>query len=652
MKNIAVLIYNVIIEYNLDVLNGILSFFEDKKDCRVIVAPVNAPHDITLGFDYQYWTSVEVLKSKDIDGIIIVTNSFTRNIEVEHLSLELQDFKSKPVVSVSVPLNIENSRYTSSECGDSYIKVIEHLKNKHNRKKIAFVAADKYYSQESIDRLEAFKTALEINNLEFNPDLVISGDFTPGTARDNILSRYKTKEDIDFDAIVCVNDYTAGGVLLAFMGLDVKVPDEVSVVGFDNSAFCLMTYPTLSSINQDVPGSSKKAAELLYRMVNGEEIPEKTETQCFPVYRQSCGCIESSTHSTAFIDYNGILHTLDENTREKERKDLLNIMDKKTNLYNLLNFMDSRVGMDKVSSIILSSMEVAGIKSIIACFYQFPVTIDSTDDFSIPEKAAVLLHIDTENNISESFKEEDVNYFQPGIHIGDEYFQKQPGGTFFIIPLYLREENYGYILVRISSDDHSTSTLYLKIISEIIIHAYEYTREEKNKRELLNRNHELNLESKTDELTKVFNRRGFIDYGQRLIDLSSSMGKYGVVFFCDLDGLKKINDTYGHETGDLAIQTEAKVLKKAFRDSDLVGRLSGDEFSVIAPGFPISKVSVLRERLIELNKQLSEEAGLPFILSISIGPIEYSESEKDLLTLLTQADKNLYEEKKIKHAQK
>ena len=74
------------------------------------------------------------------------------------------------------------------------------------------------------------------------------------------------------------------------------------------------------------------------------------------------------------------------------------------------------------------------------------------------------------------------------------------------------------------------------------------------------------------------------------------MDKFGSVFFCDLDGLKKINDTYGHEIGDLAIQTEAQVLKAAFRENDLIGRLSGDEFGVVAPGFPSRKIDDLRKK--------------------------------------------------------
>ena len=93
-------------------------------------------------------------------------------------------------------------------------------------------------------------------------------------------------------------------------------------------------------------------------------------------------------------------------------------------------------------------------------------------------------------------------------------------------------------------------------------------------------------------------------------------------------------------------------MRAAFRDSDLIGRLSGDEFGIVAPGCPIRLLETIRARFREINQEFSEQAGLPFTLSISIGTVEYSSDHNDLSELLKAADKNLYEEKKIKHAQR
>jgi len=90
----------------------------------------------------------------------------------------------------------------------------------------------------------------------------------------------------------------------------------------------------------------------------------------------------------------------------------------------------------------------------------------------------------------------------------------------------------------------------------------------------------LNNLSQTDELTGLYNRRGFISLTRSSLELAQRMGKSGLLFFIDMDGLKVINDSYGHEEGDIAIKEIANILRSAFRKSDIVARLGGDEFTV------------------------------------------------------------------------
>ena len=116
-----------------------------------------------------------------------------------------------------------------------------------------------------------------------------------------------------------------------------------------------------------------------------------------------------------------------------------------------------------------------------------------------------------------------------------------------------------------------------------------------------------------------------------------------------MDGLKKINDTYGHKIGDLAIKTQAVILQKAFRESDLIGRLSGDEFGIVAPGLKIENLKKFRERLNKISEEESKKAELPIILSISAGYEKFDSEHNNLQDLLIAADKRLYEEKLIKH---
>ena len=199
--------------------------------------------------------------------------------------------------------------------------------------------------------------------------------------------------------------------------------------------------------------------------------------------------------------------------------------------------------------------------------------------------------------------------------------------------------------------------IYLKLIINAIAHAYDFNQTLDRNESLTNRNerlmknnHELSIQSTEDELTKVLNRRGFMERAEKELKRAAKNERSGMVFFADMDGLKKINDTWGHKIGDIAIQTEAKVLLEAFRETDIVGRLSGDEFAIVSTGLTKGYISAIRERINQLNKLFSERANLPLTLSISLGYIEFTPENSNLDELLSKADQVLYKEKEKKHA--
>lgn len=652
MINIAVLVYDLINEYNHTVVHGISQYFEDKDDVRLIIAPVCTPDLDNPNHDYQYWTSVKLLESEHIDGIIVIPNSFASTMEIPELTNHIKSLENKPIVSVSAPLKLKNIKYTQNSCKVAFEQVVEHLKNVHGCKKFAFFGAGLLNNTESTIRFEQFKNALKNNDLAFYPELVFEGDFTPGVAHEQMAKRIKTKEDINFDAILCVNDYTAGGVLLHFLDLGVKCPDDVKVIGFDDSDFAVLTYPTLTSISQTVPVSGQKAAEAIYKTVKKEPVDDVTIITSFPVYRQSCGCIDSTTHSTSFIDHFGKFYNIDERKREVDFNVVQKHQETLFSIYGFLNALNSQTQIKDLPELLKKSMKSANMTALMVCFYEHPNIVTDKEDLLSPQKAKVQLGINLLNNMSVNYQFNEGPEFDLSKKIAPENFEQVLGGEFYLHPIFSHNKNYGYMLCKSSNYDLILISIHLKIFSDIIANSYEFTLEQKRRLQLLEKNHDLSLSIRTDELTQILNRKGIIEYGQQLLTLSSSMDNKGTVFFCDLDNLKTINDTWGHKVGDIAIKTEAKVLKALFRDSDLIGRLSGDEFCVIAPGFPLRKLSAMRKQLQELNEQFSKEENLPFTLSLSVGATEFDANHTNLMELLQAADDQLYKEKKIKHAER
>ena len=161
--------------------------------------------------------------------------------------------------------------------------------------------------------------------------------------------------------------------------------------------------------------------------------------------------------------------------------------------------------------------------------------------------------------------------------------------------------------------------------------------------------------SLTDELTGLFNRRGFTTVAQGHLRLASRTGNRFVLFFIDLDGLKTINDRHGHAEGDLAIVRVAEVLRTTFRQSDVVARFGGDEFVVLAldgAGDPVGTadlVGTIERRLAAAvaEENVSGRGRVPIAFSVGTIPFDGQQGEP-LGVLLAKADRALYAEKRAR----
>ena len=150
----------------------------------------------------------------------------------------------------------------------------------------------------------------------------------------------------------------------------------------------------------------------------------------------------------------------------------------------------------------------------------------------------------------------------------------------------------------------------------------------------------------TDDLTCLYNRRGFFAAATQQLKLARRNQREMLLLFCDLDNLKKINDSYGHAEGDLALVRTANALKSSFRDSDILARLGGDEFVVLALNASGQDQSAILDRCIE-NLRCASQDESRYMLSLSIGVVRFDpQSSTTLGELITQADAAMYKQKR------
>jgi diguanylate cyclase (GGDEF)-like protein/PAS domain S-box-containing protein len=158
--------------------------------------------------------------------------------------------------------------------------------------------------------------------------------------------------------------------------------------------------------------------------------------------------------------------------------------------------------------------------------------------------------------------------------------------------------------------------------------------------------------STTDDLTGLLNRRGFFSLAQQQLKVANRTKIGLLLFYVDLDGLKKINDTFGHPEGDLALLETASVLKEIFRESDIIGRLGGDEFAVLMLEHKEQGEEGLTilARITENIKAHNAQPGRRYTLSISTGLKRYDpEHPCSLDEIISSADSLMYKEKEIKY---
>ncbi len=150
-----------------------------------------------------------------------------------------------------------------------------------------------------------------------------------------------------------------------------------------------------------------------------------------------------------------------------------------------------------------------------------------------------------------------------------------------------------------------------------------------------------------DDLTGLFNRRGFLWLAHRQLKLCRRMNKRAVLFYMDIDYLKKVNDEYGHPEGDRYLKAFAQLLKEVFRESDIIGRIGGDEFLVLAVDVNDGCESLLQSRLMEKIQEYNIQSHLPLPLSASLGISFYSnQTDLTIEELIAEADSRMYEVKK------
>jgi diguanylate cyclase (GGDEF)-like protein len=150
-----------------------------------------------------------------------------------------------------------------------------------------------------------------------------------------------------------------------------------------------------------------------------------------------------------------------------------------------------------------------------------------------------------------------------------------------------------------------------------------------------------------DELTGLYNRRGFVILSQHQLKTANRARRRMLLLFADFDDLKAINDAFGHPEGDRALIEVADVLRETFRESDIIARIGGDEFVVLAMETSRTSAQIIAARLQENLEAHNARTDRLYKLSLGVGITHYDpEHPCSINDLVAQADRAMYEHKR------
>jgi diguanylate cyclase (GGDEF)-like protein len=478
-------------------------------------------------------------------------------------------------------------------------KLVDHLVQEHDCQRFGFLCGPEA-SSEANDRKNAVIECVEASGRSIDRAWILPGryQFDDGVAYgERLLEKYQQNEDLP-DAVLCANDLMAIGLVETIR--NTPLYGSIAVTGFDRYLEGEIYYPSLTTVARPRETVAYEGIKLLRELVEtGVTTPVHRNLDYRIFIGQSCGCRRRDLFD------NGAFRN--ETFSRMRGEEVLS-----TNLNAMEELISSEISIERIMQAIAVFLENIGATS-----------------------GQVYLR--------EDFFSETDNDYQSCKHLALDWKSKQAHSTELqvVMPLHYQKHRMGYCVVT------GVGALFRNGVLENFFRTVCYALENCMQRlRYESVNQKLQHLYRIDQLTEIYNRFGLEDAGQQLYHRNCMAHSNTVFIFCDINRLKYINDTYGHEAGDWVIQTTGKALAKLESPESLPFRIGGDEFIVLTTEGSGVDEAVIRQKITEAAKDAPVEGMIEVSIGVVVAP--WNEPE-DLDHYLSRADEAMYEEKKRFH---
>ena len=643
--NIGLIVGNVEDDFSNSICKGAMQAAEE-TDHNLFIFPAkylgtkqDFENNPKLRYEYQYNALISYARAKSLDVILLCLSCIgyktTRNVYIK----ALEQLKDIPLILVSC---IEDGYSGVMFDNASGLREgITRLIRTKGLTRIGMIAGepDNIDAQE---RLATYKEVLTSHGLEVLDSRIVHGDYTD-RCKGNLQEWFARNTDLQ--AVICISDTICKVLYEVIKEHNLVIGKDIYVIGFDDLEDAAHMEPPLATVRADAAALGYHAVFEAQTMMenianNIPNIPKRIPVETIYVERESATGIKNENHQDSY-------ETL---LAYKNRYQSVIDIDHQMNIVNrdMLMFGDSN------SSRYCEFLEAFTLDGVPSCFlYLFYHEIENTDPFTWKLPSYIYLRAFRKGQCVTELPRTKQRISVD--HIFDnEHIDNDTRKTYVLIDIYSREMQFGVFMCELPYKYlhfaemicYQISTA-IKIMGLFAIQKSLIDDKENMLRKLEQENLVLDNISNTDALTSVYNRRGLFSKVNHMLHQNKNLNKSAIILYADLNYLKLINDSYGHEEGDFAICQCVKALQTILGASAIIGRIGGDEF--VATLVTDSTPDYYQTALTNYFKEFNATRPKPYEITLSFGIFPFViKKNTNIDELLEQADDLLYESKHAK----
>ena len=565
----------------------------------------------------------------EFDGILLDLATVSQPGLTEEI---IERAKSSGVPTISLLEYIPGLYHSGIDNYAAVTEMVEHLIRNHGCKKLNFIGGPEENKENQL-RFKAYKDALYRHGIPFQEERTYHLNFEIETG----LQAFSVFQEKDLlpDAFICANDNIAVGICLAAKEAGFSIPEDFLVTGFDNEDKASYCDPRITTVGFSKADVMYNAVSLLEKIWQGDTSTELMYAPVTHIFQESCGCTPLNPADRG-------KYVIDRIVAEARQSDMQNwMMDLDRSLLDcscyteLAERMQNWLTEHDCGNIYLFMNPDIFVSEKIDVLPEIPD--DKFCTIGYPDEIALVYPI-REDSFRFSLKD---SVFLPQAEAKDSQ------NIYQFCPLHFREREIGYLILEncdyllehqflfetLNSLRTAIEALYARLI-------------------LRKMNKQLSQLYIHDSLTGLYNRMDYEKLALPLFQRCMAENKPVGIMFTDADHLKYINDTFGHDMGNLAISSIASILRQYCPPQSVSMRYGGDEFVSVIPDCNKEEIQELIHTVQQQLHILASNSRVSFPIEASVGYVIADDPAFSLNEYINLADEEMYSAKKARNAER